>query len=171
MQGPVSKILRVAWSVGLLTFLGGCLLGVRTGEVQVLPLVGDYEHLALVGLEEESEAFREAFPDVEFASRQDVLELYPEEELYTGRLPRTTGDQLRSSLGVEGVVSLVWDDSGMGGTLDWRMIITDTESGQITATAVARVRRESLARGASFQDLERKAFGALVDVLKERLNR
>jgi hypothetical protein len=142
----------------------------------VMPLVGQYERLALVGLEEESEEvfkeiFREAFPEMDFASRREVLEAYPEEDLYSGRVDRAVRDRLRDALGVQGVVSLFWEDSGMGGTVDWRMTITDTETGQTTGMAVARVRREALARGSTIQDLEKRAFEALVNVLKGKLNR
>jgi hypothetical protein len=78
---------------------------------------------------------------------------------------------MRSSLGVQGIMVLTWDDSGMGGTLDWVLEITDTDTGAITGTVVAHVRKEPLARGVEFSELERRAFEALVAKIEERLSR
>lgn len=174
MQRFVWKSSRLGSAGMLLLLLGGCLLGVRMGEVMVMPVVGEYERLALAGLEVESdEVFREmflaTFPGTEFADRQAVSEIVPEDELLSARLGRDIGERLRSDLGAEALVAIVWEDSGMAGTLDWQMTITDTETGQVTGMVVARLRREPLARGASIEDLERRAFESLISALEERL--
>ena len=139
MKAPIRRFLCLA-SVGTISvLLGGCLLGVRTADVMVLPTVGQYQRLAVVGLEPESEqvfkeVFRETFPEMEFAARQEVLEVFPEEDVHTGRLERDVGERLHASLGVQALLSVLWEDSGMGGTLDWLMTITDTETGQTSGT-------------------------------------
>lgn len=142
----------------------------------VRPEVGEYQRLALVGLEADADElfkgmFLEVFPGMEFVEREAVLGILSEEDFRSGRVVSDARDRLRESLGVHGVLALIWEDSSMGGTLDWRLTITNTETSQTTGTVVAKVRREPLARGASFDDLEKRAFESLISVLDGRLNR
>jgi hypothetical protein len=142
----------------------------------VRPAVGGYERLALVGLEAPAEElfrsmFTETFPGKEFADREAVLEIYPQEDIRLGGVRAEIRTRMRDSLGVQGIMVLTWDDSGMGGTLDWVLEITDAETGATTGTAVVHVRKEPMARGVEFSELERKAFDALISELEERLNR
>lgn len=146
------------------------------GEVMVRPEVGQYQRFALVGLEPESEAvfreiFQETFPEAEFAERDAVLQILPEEILETRRIESDTRERVGGTLGVQGIIVLFWEDSGTGGTLDWEMTITDVETGATTGNIVARVRKEPLARGAAFEDLEKGAYEALVSALEERITR
>jgi hypothetical protein len=176
MKRPFGRYFLLSIVALLSAALAGCLLGVRTGDVMVRPEVGEYERLALVGLEAPAEElfrsmFRETFPGVEFADRNAVLDLYPEEEVRLGGVGEEIRSRMRSSLGVQGIMVLTWDDSGMGGTLDWVLEITDAETGATTGTAVAHVRKEPMARGVEFEELERRAFEALISTLEERLNR
>ncbi len=176
MKRLLGRSFRLALLPLVSATLAGCLLGVSTGDVMVRDAVGEYERLALVGLEAPAQElfqamFRETFPEVEFADRAQLLDLYSEEALLSPGLSDDVRSRLRSSLGVQGILVLTWEDSGMGGTLDWRLEITDAESGATTGTAVAHVRKEPMARGVEFSELEQRAFEALISALADRLNR
>lgn len=175
MTGSYRNLLRPLLVVALPCLMSGCFIRAGTEDVRILPEVEEYHRYALVGLQAESEElfrelFLEAFPETEFVDRQEVMAMVPEEDFFSGRLTIDAVRSVGSSLGADAVLTLTWVDSGTGGTLDWSMTITNTETGERTGTATAQVRKEPLARGASFEELEKRAFEALISALEDQLH-
>ena len=152
---------------GLSALCGGCLMGMKAEEVVATPALARYETLVLIGLQGGDEAlfqslFMGAFPQVRFGEKQGVLNIIPEADLLSGESGNADRERVRNSLGVQGIVVVTMEDRG---TIDWHLTITDMETGRVTGSAVVRGRKEPLARGATFEELQRRAFDALISAL------
>jgi len=174
MHGLFRNLARLALVSVLAPLMAGCVAVVGTEGVSANPAMAQYRQLAFVGLSDESEAvfttmFMEAFPTMAFVEKDALLRLAPEEDLLSGRLGSDVRSNVRSTLGVEGIVAILWEDSGGAGSMEWSLTITDTDTGEVTGSAIARLRKEPLARGVPFADLERRAFEVLISALKEEL--
>jgi hypothetical protein len=161
---------RLALIGGLSALSGGCLMGMKAEEVVATPAIAGYESLVLIGLQGGDEElfqsmFMETFPQVRFQEKQAVLDIIPEADLLTGQSGNADRERVRNSLGVQGVVVMTMEDRG---TIDWHLTITDMDTGRVTGSAVVRGRKEPLARGATFEELQRRAFEALISALAGR---
>ena len=165
MHGLFRNLARLALVSVLAPLMAGCVAVVGTEGVSANPAMAQYRQLAFVGLPDESEA---VFTTM-FVEKDALLRLAPEEDLLSGRLGSDVRSNVRSTLGVEGIVAILWEDSGGAGSMEWSLTITDTDTGEVTGSAIARLRKEPLARGVPFANLERRAFEVLISALKEEL--
>ena len=173
MPGSFWSVSRLALVGVLAPMMAGCVV-VRTEGVTAKPAIAQYRQLALAGLSDEAAAvftamFMETFPNAAFVEKDALLRLGPEEDLLPARLEDDVRSRVRTSLGVQGIVAILWEDSGAAGTMNWSLTVTDTETGEVTGSATTRFRKEPLARGVPFADLERKAFEVLISALEEKL--
>ncbi len=115
MHGLFRNLARLALVSVLAPLMAGCVAVVGTEGVSANPAMAQYRQLAFVGLSDESEAvfttmFMEAFPTMAFVEKDALLRLAPEEDLLSGQMRSDVRGNVRSTLGVEGILAILWAD-------------------------------------------------------------